>query len=202
MSRFRRLVDTAVVVAFASALLGACASRVGTVVLLPEKEGRETSVAVRGGDTSVVLAQPYAAADLTTAGAFGYQSSAEEVQALFGTALAAQPDRPIQFTLYFVEGSNELTDDSRRIFETALAQIAQRPVPDIVIVGHTDLRRHRCIQRRAGAQARRIRAYGADRSRARARNHRAVGRGKRQPAIPTPDGVAEPRNRRVEIIVR
>jgi outer membrane protein OmpA-like peptidoglycan-associated protein len=30
----------------------------------------------------------------------------------------------------------------------------------------------------------------------------AVGRGKRDLLIPTPDGIAEPRNRRVEIVVR
>jgi OOP family OmpA-OmpF porin len=30
----------------------------------------------------------------------------------------------------------------------------------------------------------------------------AVGRGKRELLVPTPDGVAEPRNRRVEIVVR
>ena len=33
-------------------------------------------------------------------------------------------------------------------------------------------------------------------------NIQAVGRGKRELAVPTGDGVAEPRNRRVEIIVR
>jgi OmpA-OmpF porin, OOP family len=33
-------------------------------------------------------------------------------------------------------------------------------------------------------------------------NIQAIGRGKRDPAVPTPDGVAEPRNRRVEIVVR
>ena len=31
---------------------------------------------------------------------------------------------------------------------------------------------------------------------------RAVGRGEREPLIPTPDEQAEPRNRRVEVIVR
>ena len=30
----------------------------------------------------------------------------------------------------------------------------------------------------------------------------AVGRGKRELLVPTPDGIAEPRNRRVEIVVR
>jgi OOP family OmpA-OmpF porin len=33
-------------------------------------------------------------------------------------------------------------------------------------------------------------------------NVRAISRGKRAPAVPTADGVAEPRNRRVEILVR
>ena len=33
-------------------------------------------------------------------------------------------------------------------------------------------------------------------------NIQASGRGKREPLIPTPDGIAEPRNRRVEIFVR
>ena len=66
MSPGRRLVESAVVVAFASALPGACVP-VGTVVLLPEKEGRGASVVVQGNGTRVVLDQPYAAADLTTA---------------------------------------------------------------------------------------------------------------------------------------
>jgi len=30
----------------------------------------------------------------------------------------------------------------------------------------------------------------------------AISRGKRAPAVPTSDGIAEPRNRRVEIVVR
>ena len=35
-----------------------------------------------------------------------------------------------------------------------------------------------------------------------AENIVVVGRGKREPIVPTADGVAEPRNRRVEILVR
>ena len=37
---------------------------------------------------------------------------------------------------------------------------------------------------------------------ARAENIVAIGRGKRELLVPTADGVAEPRNRRVEIVVR
>src|SRR5574337_156484 len=87
----------------ACALVGACASQ-GTVVLLPEKDGREAAVAVKQGDKEVVLSEPRAAS----------------------------------FTLYFVEGRDEFTDESKQVVDRVLAEIAKRPVPDVLVVGHTD----------------------------------------------------------------
>jgi len=200
--RRRRCVSACAAFAVALGLLGGCATRVGTVVLLPEKDGRDTAVVVRQGDKQVVIDQPYAAAELTSSGPRAYSSSAAEVQARFGPALAAQPMRPVQFTLYFVEGTDELTDESKRILERAISEIASRPVPDIVVVGHTDkvgsdpfndaLARQRAETVRAALVRRGV---APD-------NIVAAGRGKREPAIATADGVAEPRNRRVEIVVR
>lgn len=199
MSARRRLID-AVAVAVASTLVGACA-RVG-VVLLPDKDGRETSVVVQTQHRTLVLAQPYAAAELTGLGALRYQSTPDEVRTLFGAALDAQPHRLAQFTLYFLEGSDELTEESRRIFEAALAEIAQRPVPDIVVVGHTDLVGSTAFNDElARKRAQSVRAALIGRGFA-PESIEAVGRGKREPMIPTREGVAEPRNRRVEIIVR
>jgi outer membrane protein OmpA-like peptidoglycan-associated protein len=75
-------------------------------------------------------------------------------------------------------------------------------VPDVQVIGHTDavgsnavndpLSRQRADVVRSGLVARGV---PADRI-------VASGRGKREPAVPTADGVAEPRNRRVEILVR
>jgi outer membrane protein OmpA-like peptidoglycan-associated protein len=181
-------------------LLGACTT--GTVVLLPEKDGRDTALVVREGDKQVVLDQPYAAANLTLYGPHAYRSSAAEVQTLFGPALAAQPLRPSQFTLYFNEGTDDLTADSTREFERVFSEIAVRPVPDIVVVGHTDrvgsdpFNDALALQRAETVRAALIRRGIAP------ENTVAVGRGKREPAVATADGVAEPRNRRVEIIVR
>lgn len=183
-------------------MLGACATKVGTVVLLPEKDARDTAVTVREGDQQVVLSQPYDATDLTSAGPRTYKSSPQEVQTLFSPALASLPARPAQFTLYFVEGTDDLTADSKQVVEGVFAEIAQRPVPDIIVIGHTDrvgsdpvndaLARRRADTVRAAMIRRGIAPE----------NIVAVGRGKREPAIPTADGVAEPRNRRVEILVR
>src|SRR5664279_5809483 len=92
-------------------LLAACST--GTVVLLPEKDGHHTAVAVTQRNGEVVLDQPYAAAAQTPFGPRTFTSTPQEVQATFGAALAAQPARPKQFTLYFVEGTDELTDESK-----------------------------------------------------------------------------------------
>ncbi len=182
------------------AWLGACAS--GTVVLLPEKDGRPTAVAVKQGDREVVLEEPYAAASVTPLGPRAYRSSAQEVEAQFGPALAAQPSRAASFTLYFVEGKDELTDESKRIVDTIFSEIAKRPVPDVLVVGHTDLVGNDEFNDALGLQrAEVVRAALIGRG-IPPNDVRAISRGKRAPAVPTAEGVAEPRNRRVEIIVR
>src|SRR5215468_8406094 len=109
------------------ALLGACASS-GTVVLLPEKDGRSTAVSVKQGDKEIVLSEPYAAANATAIGPRAYQSNPQEVEAKFGSALAAQPSRAASFTLYFVEGKDEFTEESRQVVDRILSEIARRPV--------------------------------------------------------------------------
>ena len=184
-------------------LAGGCAHQTGTVVLLPEKDGRSTAVTVTQGDQQIVLDQPYAAARQTTSGASAYTSTPQEVQTLFGAALAAQPSRPTSYTLYFIEGNDEFTDASRQVLTDVLSDIAKHPVPDIVVVGHTDrvgsdtfndalaLRRAETV--RAMLIAPRPRHPTASWSSAAASASRSCRRA---------DGVAEPRNRRVEIVVR
>jgi len=200
--RLGRGLGIAAAVAILVAFLAGCAVQTGTVVLLPEKDARNAAVTVRQGTDEVVLAEPYAAARQTTQGPRAYKSSPEEVQALFGPALAAQPARPTSFTLYFVEGGDEFTDASKQILDNVFAEIAKHPVPDIVVVGHTDAVGSDTVNdalalRRATTVRTMLIGRGIS-----PENVVAAGRGKREPLVPTPDGVAEPRNRRVEIVVR
>ena len=190
------------VVCIACAVLASSCAR-QTVILLPDKEGKQTSVVVKQADREVVLDKPYAAAqDRMLLGTRPYTSSAEQVQQQFGTAFAAQPARAMSFTLYFVEGKDELTDDSKKIVETMFAEIARRPVPDIIVVGHTDaVGSDQFNDALAKQRAETVRSELIRRGVA-AENIQASGRGKRDPLVPTPPGVAEPRNRRVEILVR
>ena len=112
--------------AFAISALIGCASR-GTVVLLPEKDGKPTAVVVKQGDKEAVLDKPYAAVHETALGPRPYAATPEEVQTKFGAALASQPQRAASFTLYFVEGKDEFTEDSKRIVEAR----EQRPFASV-----------------------------------------------------------------------
>ena len=182
------------------AVLGACAS--GTVVLLPEKDGRPTAVTVKQGDKETVLDQPYAAAKTTLLGPRSYQASPEDVDAQFKAARDALPVRASAFTLYFIEGKDEFTQDSKEVVNQLLSEIAKRPVPDVLVVGHTDTVgsdpfNDALAQQRADIVRAALMRLGIPPD-----DIHAISRGKRAPAVPTGDGVAEPRNRRVEIIVR
>ena len=182
-------------------VVAGCASS-GTVVLLPEKDGRQTAVVVRQGGQDVVLDQPYAAAKTTQQGSRPYRSNQQEVETQFGAALAAQPARASSFTLYFVEGKNEFTEQSRQIVDRILSKIAKRPVPDVLVVGHTDAVGSDQANDVLGQQRADIVRAALIKLGVVPDDIRAISRGKRTLAVPTAAGVAEPLNRRVEIIVR
>jgi outer membrane protein OmpA-like peptidoglycan-associated protein len=193
---------TRAAVAVLALLLAACAGPKESVVLLPSPTGQDTAVSVTQGSRQVLLAQPYAAARLTRAGPETYATDAAQVQAVYGTALAAQPLPPAQFTLFFIENKDELTEESKKIVDSVFAEIARRPIPDVLVIGHTDtvgsdaandvLSRQRAEVVRNAFIARGLTADKVT----------AIGRGKRDLAVPTGDAVSEARNRRVEILVR
>jgi outer membrane protein OmpA-like peptidoglycan-associated protein len=190
----------AIAVAAFAALVAAC--QTGTVVLLPEKDGKETAVVVTQRDGEVTLREPYAAANLSNSGPRAYRSSQEHVAVQFGAALAARPERPVEFTLYFVEGKDELADESKQIVTAVYAEIAKRPVPDVLVVGHTDTVGSDQVNDALSLRRAEIVRTGLIRSGIAPENIVAIGRGKRELFVQTDDGVAHARNRRVVIFVR
>jgi outer membrane protein OmpA-like peptidoglycan-associated protein len=186
------------------ALLAACASKPpATVILLPGQDGKTGAVVVSDGENRTVLDTPYA-----TARSSGGQSierrtaSEQEVKMDFGTTLASLPPRPSKYTLYFIIGTDQFTDETKKQVRQVLVEVAERPAAEVVVIGHTD---------RVGGEKR-----NDELSLQRARRVKELliplgipanrivtaGRGEREPVIPTADNVDEPRNRRVEINVR
>jgi outer membrane protein OmpA-like peptidoglycan-associated protein len=171
------------------------------VTLLPGPDGRPSGVVVveREGGRHV-LEQSYASS--RSGEAQVARSSAAEVRAKFGRVLDGLPARPATFLLYFVSGRDELTEDSRAELPKILEELKRRPVPDVVVIAHTDtVGDHESNDRLSAQRAERVKAYlveiGIPASRIETR-----GRGEREPLLPTADNVDEPRNRRVEISVR
>src|SRR2546428_13846214 len=125
----------------ASLVLGGCATpSQDLVVLLPDKEGKVGTVVVQGQKGKAVLNTAYATARTTTDG--GVQrgtASQSEVKDVFSSALAAQPPRPVSFTLYFESGSDEFTKQSNQEVKGFFAQVARRQAPAIPAICATDL---------------------------------------------------------------
>ena len=173
------------------------------VVVLPDASGRTGTVIVEGAGNRVVLDRPYAASRVGGgSGPQPAQVSEQEVRSSFGRTLSVLPARPVSFLLYFVTGTDTLTEESRAELAGMLAELRNRPAPDIVVIGHTDkVGGVEANDQLSLQRAERVKAYlvqqgiPADRI-------RATGRGEREPLVQTGDGVDEPRNRRVEINVR
>ncbi len=112
------------------------------------------------------------------------------------------PPPPRSYTLYFIEGTTDLTPESRPALDELRAEIARRPGVDVEVTGHTDTvgsaeDNDGLSLRRAEQIVGVLATVGIDRS-----LMTAVGRGERELRQPTGDNVESAINRRVEILVR
>jgi outer membrane protein OmpA-like peptidoglycan-associated protein len=173
------------------------------VVLVPAADGHIGTVVIERNGSKTTLNTAYAASRTGSARDGGSETvAAEDVQRDFGGALEAIPARPTSFLLYFVTGTDELTDESKSEMQRVLDELRRRPAPDIQVIGHTDrvggdAENDALSLQRAQTMREAMLGLGIPPNRI-----RAAGRGEREPLVPTADGVDEPRNRRVEINVR
>jgi OmpA-OmpF porin, OOP family len=184
-------------------LIAGCSSIKTFVVLLPEESGASSAVTVGEGSRATVLDTPMTAATVDDSGNIGKAAiTPEEVNQTFGAALAAQPPKSISFTLYFPTGSTEVTAESQPVLEALFAEVAKREAVEVQVTGHTDrVGTDADNDRLSLERAQAVRAMFVQRG-LKTTFIRAVGRGERELLVPTPDEQPEPKNRRVEVIVR
>jgi outer membrane protein OmpA-like peptidoglycan-associated protein len=188
-------------------LLAACAQmpKLGDelVVVLPSASGSIGGVVVRRNNVEQVLDQPYAGSRIVAEGTpAAVTLTAAEVSDIFRAAVAALPGKPATFMLNFLDGKDELTTESIAELDSVLAEIQRRPEPDLLITGHADNVGSDGVNDKLSlARAERVRDLFVMRGIA-ADRIEVAGRGKRELLILTAPGVAEERNRRVEINVR
>jgi outer membrane protein OmpA-like peptidoglycan-associated protein len=193
-------------------LVSACAMRSGggqrpgqaVVVLLPDPEdGTVGRIVVSNPKGSTDLASARASARVTMTRAPRIRTLNEsDVNRLFGEILATLPPPPRHFTLPFRFDSEELTDEGKRRVPDVLQAVKSYPVPEVVVIGHTDTTgtpqsNAELGLRRANAVRTLLAQAGLNESAIDVRSH-----GEAELLVPTADGVFEPKNRRVEITVR
>jgi len=128
--------------------------------------------------------------------------SEAEVERIFGAALSALPPLTQQFAVFFRFESEQLTPESRAELPDILQAVKNHAAREVVVIGHTDS---------TGASRRN---YNLGLTRARTVRDilvsiglesaiiQVISHGEADPLVPTADEIFEPRNRRVEIMVR
>ena len=175
-----------------------------TVILIPDEDGNVGVISVNAGGKSQTVDQAFHASSV-----MGSESAPgpviamdeKQVKKQFSAILKAQPPKPARFTLYFISGTSELTEESTALIPQVLKASKERQPAEVSIIGHSDSTGSETINMkislaRAKAVEALLRASDSVPASIYLRSH-----GENDPLIPTPDNVPEPRNRRVEIIV-
>lgn len=172
-----------------------------TIMVMPEDNKGRIDVLLNNGE-AYALEGDYSAVTISDLQRQTFVGDQEQLRSLYGEAIDAIPPAPVYFTVNFKNDMTEFTEESAALAEQIFAEIAARPVPEVLIVGHTD----------TTASA----AYNLDLSQRRAEIVKdqlikqgiepdliiteAVGEG--DLLIKTADNVSEVQNRRVVIGVR
>ncbi len=207
MRRWRNILFFWILLCFLSGC-GAHRAKRDLIVLLPDPGGKGGAITVTNRGGSQLLDKPgYAIVveDLDRPQISPQPIDEKEIADIFGPALSTLPDPASRFILtilYFERDTTKLTHESKDLLAEILRTIKRRQSNEVYLVGHTDL---------VGKEA-----YNAGLSQRRASYVRDLlvssgikpntlfvsFYGKARPLVPTQDEVPEPRNRRVEIIVR
>jgi outer membrane protein OmpA-like peptidoglycan-associated protein len=178
------------------------------IVLLPDPDGKVGVIKVITEGGGQILDKPgYATQveDLNKPPIAPKPIDEKEMLSVFGPALSAQPDltgRFISFILYFESDTTKLTHEAEGLLLEVVRTIKNRKSNEIYVLGHTDrvgteVYNIRLSTRRAYYVRDRLIFNGIKSSALVVSFH-----GEATPMVYTEDEVPEPRNRRVEVIVR
>jgi len=183
-------------------LLASCATP--SVTLLTSEEGRQGAVALLEENGKPVESEISELNSRTNLSGKPRTRSIDpaKLSARKRTLLSELPPPPMRQTLYFKEGTTELMPESEPGLAYLKAEVAQRPGAEVQVTGYTDTLgssedNDLLSQQRAEEVLAALAQQGIDKG-----LMSAVGRGERELREETPDGVANPVNRRVVVIVR
>jgi outer membrane protein OmpA-like peptidoglycan-associated protein len=195
---------TRIVLVFVLSLLAnGCAQKL-TVALVPDPNGSTGSVSVENSAGTVTIDTAYkttSVADAKSGPANPEVLGKEKLETMFSEALSIQPKQPVHFLIYFKEDT-QVTHESLNLIPDILATIKDRKSTSISAIGHTDTSGSKdynltLSKQRANAVKALLIKQGINPESIAVTSH-----GKENPLIATGDNVIEPKNRRVEVVIR
>jgi outer membrane protein OmpA-like peptidoglycan-associated protein len=174
-------------------------------IVMPDPDGKVGKVEVATQKGSQILDQPWQSTEVKSIDQMPGEPKVldeKQVREMFKDALDARPDPPATYLIYFKSGGIEITADSQQMIREVLQAVKTRNPHQITVSGHTDsvgsVEFNRVLSlNRARAVASIVVSQGVAKEIIEITYH-----GKENQLVRTPDGVAEPRNRRVEITIR
>lgn len=125
-----------------------------------------------------------------------------EINKTYSALLEAVPIRPESILFYFEPGTAELTQASKNQVESLIQTVIAHAPASVDIIGHSDRdgdadKNYQLALERAKSVEKFLLERNVD-----LKSSSVISYGENDPIVPTEDGVAEPQNRRVEVIVR
>ncbi len=182
-------------------ILASCAPKT-LVVLVPDEEGKVGQVSVSTKTDEVILSQAYEYTEVTDKiGPVRIMDPLKQ-EKMFSDVIMALPQKPVSFILYFQTDSTIPDQPSLDSLPGIAATIKDWNFPLVSVIGHSDTMGDKTYNynlslRRAEKVRELLLEKGID-----PEIIRITAYGENDPLIPTGPNVSEPRNRRVEILVR
>ncbi len=174
-------------------------------VILLDSGKTANAIVVKSNDSELVLDKPNTYTTISSASGKPAAARSISPQALekeFGGLIKSAPRSPQSFILYFAAGSTTLTDESKKLFPEIEQAIRLRIPCDVNIIGHADRLGSKEYNIKLSLKRAQLVYDWLKKKDIDIKNFVVESYGEEDPLIPTPDGVGEPRNRRVEIMIR
>lgn len=176
-----------------------------TSVILLDNESAQNAIDITTQKGKVSIETPFMATTLKSLDQLPSQPhkvDAALIQEKYASELNSLPSKPVSMLFYFEQGTADLTAESKNQVQQLIEIISLRSPASIDIIGHSD----RAGDAEKNYQLALQRAYSVEtflkEKQVTMDRISVVSHGEEDPIVMTEDGISEPKNRRVEVIVR
>jgi hypothetical protein len=172
-------------------------------IILGDKSGQKNAITVGTKNGQMRIDEPLTEVKIKKGGTFSkpVKISKEKLEANFGSVMKAIPPKPFSVNIFFKKGLVPEAEYREKISEV-LKEISKREPCEVDIIGYTDTKgseeKNLLLSRKRAEQIKKI----LEAANVKIDHINIKAYGESMPLVVTDDDVAEPKNRRVEVIVK